>query len=79
MATLADISFWFDRAVALKYEYLVIKCDTFDYTHYPVMCKTYEIAQAIVRNPGDMQRIMEVYNLSEPKEPQLCERRTWRL
>jgi hypothetical protein len=78
-ATKQDIDGWFNRGVAQKAEYMLVFCDTWDYEDYPVF--TYSDAECLAQyeNPGEMQRVMEVYDLRADKTQQLNERRAMRL
>jgi hypothetical protein len=75
MTTRREIEQWFDRGVAEGATHLIVCVDRFDYEDYPVFVKSKEDAMAHVAKPGDMQGIMEVYNLSMDKETQLKETR----
>lgn len=77
--TKQDISEWFDRGVKDGQSHMIIVCDTFDYCDYPSYAKTKEQAENILKTPGEMQRVMEVYNLSMDKEKQLNTFRVWNL
>lgn len=77
MTTKSQIAEWFDRGVAQGASHLVVVCDTYDWDDYPVFCANQEEAHKRVANPGEMQRIMEVYNLSKDKEEQLNEHRAF--
>ena len=79
MTTREEISGWFDQAIALEHQFMVVVCDTFDHSDYPVFCKTEDDARATVKEPGSMQRVMEVYDLRQDKSEQMNERRAWRL
>lgn len=58
---------------------MLVICDTFDYDDYPVYVKTEADCLMRHRNPGDMQRVMEVYDLRADKAGQMAERRAMRL
>ena len=75
MTTKKDISRWFDEGVNNKYAFMLIICDTFDYEDYPVYTNSAADCMQRYKNPGEMQRIMEVYNLSDDKNSQLNKRR----
>ena len=55
---------WVDAAARDGVPYLVVVCDTFDWTDYPVRCASREDADALVDDPGSMQRVMEVVDLA---------------
>jgi hypothetical protein len=73
--TVQDIRRWLARADEDD-EFMVVVCDTFDYEDYPVFCTASECIER-VEDPGSMQRVMEVYDLSMDLEAQLRERRAW--
>ena|ERR1035437_8641602 len=71
MTTKAEISEWFDRGLVEKAKYMIVLVDTFDHDDYPAY---YDSADGCLRkyhNPGSMQRVMEVYDLTMDKEEQL--------
>ena len=74
-----DIRAWLRDGKARGKTHLVVVCDTWDHDDYPVECESKEAAKALVRNPGSMQRVMEVYNLSMDLESQLAEHRAYNL
>lgn len=71
MTSVSAISEWFDSGVSRGYKYMVVFCDTFDYDDYPSYYHDYDSAFASATSPGGMQKYMESYDLSAPKEPQL--------
>lgn len=75
--TRQDISKWFDDGVAKGATHLVVICDTFDHEDYPKYADSERHARRIKRNPGSMQRVMEVYLLSMDKETQLNQERAF--
>jgi hypothetical protein len=79
MTTREEISRWFDLGAERGSKYMLVMCDTFDHEDYPNYAASDEECLATYKAPGEMQRVMEVYNLTEPKEPQLNERRCKRL
>lgn len=80
MTTREEISQWFDRGVNDKATHLLVVCDTFDYEDYPVFVAEGENVRKVFEeyNNHKMQRVMEVYSLSQPKEEQLAEFRCFR-
>jgi len=73
-----DISVWFDKGKKTSSDFLIIVCDTFDYTDYPVFTTAeyfYEVYNKF--NGQNMQKVMEVYDLSMDKEFQLNEYRAF--
>ena len=79
MTTREMISKWFDRGVADGARHMLVICDTFDHDDYPVFTKTDFDCLLKCKNPGEMQRVMEVYDLRADKAEQLNERRVFRL
>lgn len=76
MTTQSQISEWFDRGLAQKAEYMLIFCDTFDWSDYPSYAYSKNEALSLKNKDGaNMQKLMEVYNLKENKEKQLAEHR----
>lgn len=78
-ATKDDLRRWFRHGVAEGQAYLIVLCDTFDWDDYPKYAARKDWAQQIVDNPGDMQKVMEVYDLNMDMETQMTERRAWHL
>jgi hypothetical protein len=73
-----DISDWFDAGVRQKSTHLIVVCDTFDYEDYPVyVAPSEDVRLKVIEHTGNMQKVMEVYNLSMPKQAQLDERRAF--
>ncbi len=76
-ATREDISQWFDDGVYQGMRFMSVYCDTFDHTDYPVY--TRDADEFWKRHDGyglseaNMQRLMEVYDLTLDKEAQLGE------
>ena len=74
-ASRQDISAWFDRGVSERASHMVVVCDTFDWEDYPVFVKSAEEAKARYEDRTNMQKGMEVYKLSDPKDEQMNLRR----
>ena len=76
--TVETLRGWFKRGQAEKAEFMLVVCDTFDYSDYPVFVKAEEFnATHAEFERRDMQRIMEVYDLSMDCEQQMSERRAF--
>lgn len=60
-----DIRSWFEEHKAKGDDYMLVVVDTFDYEDYPVGVRAsdFEVKRDYYRN-AEMQRIMEVYDLS---------------
>ena len=74
-----DLRRWFDEGVADGMWYMLILCDTFDHEDYPVYYDT--DAECLMRCecPGEMQRVMEVYDLRKDRDAQLAVSRVFNL
>lgn len=79
MTSKATIGGWFDRGVTEGATHLIVVCDTFDHSDYPVFVKTGEDAREIADKYSgkNMQRVMEVYNLSMDKATQMEQSRAF--
>jgi hypothetical protein len=78
-ATRQEISEWFDlgRNANTRPKYMLVICDTYDHDDYPSYFTTRESALDKIANPGNMQRVMEVYDLTLNKDEQLDLFRAW--
>ena len=65
------ISGWFDRGVAQGSKYMLVICDTYDWSDYPVYVETGKDCWSRYENPGNMAKVMEVYDLQRNKEIQM--------
>jgi hypothetical protein len=65
-ASREDIRNWFQRAEKEGDKYMIIVCDTFDHDDYPIFCKDAVTCMNEYddHNGKNMQRIMEVYDIS---------------
>ena len=73
--TREDIQGWLERGSDQHAEFMLVVCDTFDYEDYPVYCKKSELDDCKLKHSRNMQKIMEVYDLSKNREKQLKQRR----
>ena len=78
-ATHDDISGWFDDGIQQDKSYMIVLCDTFDYSDYPIYADTANDCMFKFRNPGSMQRVMEVYDLKADKKAQMNALRAFNL
>ncbi len=79
-ATKDELRRWFEVTKARPgTTHMVVLCDTYDWSDYPYACYSRDHAQRIVDHPGDMQQVMEVYDLNADMEEQMAEHRAWRL
>ncbi len=75
-ATYEDISVWFNVGKSKGARHMVIMCDTFSYDDYPVYTETDEECLRVCGKSGtNMQRVMEVYDLSMEKKEQMDQHR----
>ena len=72
-----DIREWL-KGTKPKHTHMLIVCDTFDYEDYPVFTKNIQKAMKKYHHK-DMQKVMEVYNLSIDLEKQLSEGISWHI
>lgn len=72
-----EIESWLKRDKAAESDYMLVVCDTFDYEDYPVYVSKEDLSDAIERYSRNMQRVLEVYDLSLDIDAQLNERMAW--
>ncbi|QQR76930.1 hypothetical protein IPJ63_01560 [Candidatus Nomurabacteria bacterium] len=74
-----EIREWFLRGIEQGATHLVVVCDTFDHDDYPVFVESNENVKEVESeyNGKNMQKVMEVYNLSKDMESQLNEFRAF--
>lgn len=77
MTTKFEIEEWFDEGVKMKARYMVVVCDTFDHEDYPCYCFNDEDCLKRIKEPGSMQRVMEVYDFQIRKDKQFAETRAY--
>lgn len=75
MTTAEDILGWLNRAKKENATHMLVVCDTFDWDDYPVFVSDEENVRDVYEqyHGKDMQKVMEVYNLSLDIHRQLCE------
>lgn len=73
MLSKSTIGEWFNSGFSQSATHMIVVCDTFDYTYYPVYVTIEEDVRKKESNYQDknMQKVMEVYNLKLPLEQQL--------
>lgn len=79
-ASKSDIRNWIERAKKENARWLIVACDDFDHSDYPICFKETEINECLkkisdIKTGNNMQRLMEVYDLKKPIEDQLNSRR----
>lgn len=74
--TKENLKEWFEAGVAQGATHMIVFVDLFDYDDYPEYVMPGQDAKAIVKikNGVNMQKVMEVYHLTEDMEEQLSER-----
>ena len=79
--TREDIEEWCKEGKREKATHMIVVCDTFDHEDYPVyVYDKQDIRKTIDEYNGkNMQRIMEVYNLTKPLKPQLDAKRAYEI
>lgn len=77
--TVDDIRTWLVEAKRQKATHMIVVCDTFDFTDFPVYVMLGEDVRKIAaeHRDGDMKKLMEVYSLSKDIETQLAETRAF--
>lgn len=79
MTTPNDIGTWFDEGKRGGATHLIVVFDSWDHEDYPVYVKpTEDVREIYNKHQGqNMERVMEVYNLSMDKAVQLAEFRAF--
>jgi hypothetical protein len=79
MPSFETFSAWFDRGVEKGATHMIVVCDTFDYSDAPVYVMPGEDVHKRQAEEGGkpMQKVMEVYCMSKPKDPQIRAQRSW--
>lgn len=74
MATREQIMEWFTAGMQQGYEFMLVVCDEFDWSDYPVYCNSPEFPKKYVEhhNRDTMSKVMESYDLKASMRPQLA-------
>jgi hypothetical protein len=76
--TKEDIRGWLEFAKKMGYSHMIVMCDTFSHEDYPVYVGPGENVREVAEKKSiDMQKVMEVYNLSMDLEEQLNQIRSF--
>jgi len=77
MTSKTEIQGWFDRGVREGKKYMIVVCDTFDREDYPSYASDDEECREKLRHyrTAEMQRVMEVYNLTRDRDAQMAQHR----
>lgn len=78
-ASLSTIKRWFFEGGEYHQRYMIVWCDDFDMSDYPVYYKDEVSAQKALDHPESMQRAMECYDLKADMDTQMNMRRAWAL
>lgn len=72
-----DIRGWIKRGQDKGATHVIVACDTFDWEDYPVLVMPGQDAREIAKqyDGTNMQKLMEVYNLSQDIEQQVSGQR----
>lgn len=75
----ADIRRWLERGKGHGATHMIVVCDTFDWTDYPVYVKPGQDPQLIRKkyDGKNMQKIMECYSYGRDLTEQLSEHRAF--
>ena len=78
MITIKDIKRWIKNAPK-NATHMIVVCDTFDYSDYPVYVNEFEDVHNIVEKYDNlnMQKVMEVYNLKKDIREQLMQEKSF--
>jgi len=78
-ATKDDIRRWVENSKSQNYDYVIIVCDQYDWSDFPVPVMEKDFEEAYKANTGQHNacKIMEVYDLKLDIESQLNERRAF--
>ncbi len=69
MTSVQDIKNWYDQGVKDGAKYVIVACDSFDYTDFPVYVmedESFTGTFTAYNDSSQMLRVMEVYDLSVP-------------
>lgn len=72
-----DIKLWIKEGQDKGATHMIVVCDTYDWDDYPVYVMPGQDAKSEfnTRNGSNMQKVMEVYNLSKDIDKQLNQHR----
>jgi hypothetical protein len=74
----SDIRGWLERGKKEGATHLIVVCDTWDYEDYPVLVSPkQDVREVESEHNKDMQKVMEVYNLSMDWDTQLNQFRSF--
>lgn len=78
-ASYENIEQWVLLGVTRGATHVIVVCDTFDWSDYPVYVEAGENVEDVLQKYAgkSIQKVMEVYNLALPIAQQLHEDRAW--
>lgn len=80
MTTRTEISIWFDQGIKKNATHMIVFCDSFSYEDFPCYLNSAdEVKSRIELSRNNMQRVMEIYDLSMDKNSQLDEHRAYHI
>lgn len=79
MTTVHTLSSWFDQGFEQGATHMIVVCDTFDWSDYPVfVAPDQDVREEAARfTELNMQKVMEVYDLRLDKAMQMAEYRAF--
>lgn len=79
MTTQADIKRWFKEGVKRQSTHMIVVCDSFDHTDYPVYVERDQDVHYMKKKSAskEMQKVMEIYNLKKDMYTQLDQARSF--
>jgi hypothetical protein len=72
-----EIREWFDLGVADGKSFMIVMCDTYDWDDYPKYYSNETDARRDAKYPGEMQKVMEIYDLAGERDTQLSKGRAF--
>ena len=75
----SDILRWLEEGKGEGASHMIVVCDTWDYDDFPVFVKPKEDVKKVVEQHSgkNMERVMEVYNLSMDWDTQINQTRSF--
>lgn len=79
-ASREGLELWFNMGLGGGWKRMIVWCDTYDFEDYPEYTDTtgQDLREYTSSENGkNMKKLMEVYDLTAPLEPQMAERRAF--
>lgn len=78
MTSKDTLRYWFDRGIDEGATHMIVVCDTYDHSDYPVYVDANQNVRDVEKDQrGNMRQVMEVYDLRMSCEDQMAERRAF--